>query len=437
MPRNTPVPAILRRPGVGGIAAMAAISLALRAPITAVPPVAGELQASLGVSAAAIGLLTSIPVLCFGLITPVASGLVRMLGLRVSGVLCLAGVVIGSFLRSGGSFALAVVGTFLIGAGISIGNLVVPVLIGRVYPMRAATLMGGYSSTMNIGSTAATAATAALAIAYGWQLATASWGVLLGGVGLVVWLLFLPAVAVHAAPSPSPTPEAASSSTTDSPQPRPRGGFAQTLRSRVGWLLAAAFAAQAMSWYAVTAWLPAALQDVVGLSPAGAGLGASGFQVAGIVGPMLVPVFLAAARRRRLGRPPRDGAAPLDERSDDAALVTVVVAMWAVLPVGMLLAPGGWLWWTLISGVAQGAFFTVIFLLVVRRTSSDNENRRVAALVQSVGYTFAAISPVWVGAVHERVPGWTVLFAMVGVLVVVMGLCGFGAARRPIPPRET
>lgn len=111
--------------------------------------------------------------------------------------------------------------------------------------------------------------------------------------------------------------------------------------------------------------------------------------------------------------------------------------MWAVLPVGMLLAPGGWLWWTLISGVAQGAFFTVIFLLVVRRTSSDNENRRVAALVQSVGYTFAAISPVWVGAVHERVPGWTVLFAMVGVLVVVMGLCGFGAARRPIPPRET
>lgn len=210
MPRNTPVPAILRRPGVGGIAAMAAISLALRAPITAVPPVAGELQASLGVSAAAIGLLTSIPVLCFGLITPVASGLVRMLGLRVSGVLCLTGVVIGSFLRSGGSFALAVVGTFLIGAGISIGNLVVPVLIGRVYPMRAATLMGGYSSTMNIGSTAATAATAALAIAYGWQLATASWGVLLGGVGLVVWLLFLPAVAVHAAPSPSPTPEAAS-----------------------------------------------------------------------------------------------------------------------------------------------------------------------------------------------------------------------------------
>lgn len=415
---------------------MVAISLALRAPITAVPPVAGELQEALGVSAAAIGLLTSIPVLCFGLITPVASGLVRVLGLRVSGVLCLAGVVIGSLLRSGGSFTLAVVGTFLIGAGISIGNLVVPVLIGRVYPMRAATLMGGYSSTMNIGSTAATAATAALAITFGWQLATASWGVLLGGVGLVVWLLFLPGVAVHAATPAPPTTTSAESTSPEAATARPRGGFAQTLRSRVGWLLAAAFAAQAMSWYAVTAWLPAALQDVVGLSAAGAGLGASGFQVAGIVGPMLVPVFLAAARRRRLGRPVPEGAVPADERNDDAALVAVVIAMWAVLPAGMLLAPGGWLWWTLISGVAQGAFFTVIFLLVVRRTASDNENRRVAALVQSVGYTFAAISPVWVGAVHERVPGWTVLFAMVGVLVVVMGVCGVLAARRPVPARE-
>ena len=68
-------------------------------------PVVADLRADLGVSPAAVALLTSIPILCFGLITPGSSTLLRRLGLRTSGILCLVGVVAGSVLRSGGSFA--------------------------------------------------------------------------------------------------------------------------------------------------------------------------------------------------------------------------------------------------------------------------------------------------------------------------------------------
>ncbi|WP_281860704.1 CynX/NimT family MFS transporter [Salana multivorans] len=412
------VPAILRRPGAGGILAMIALSLALRAPLNAVPPVAGELGEALGVSAGAVGLLTSIPVLCFGLVTPASSLLLRVLGLRVSGAACLIGVVTGSVLRSGGSFALALVGTFLIGASLSIGNLVVPVLIGRVYPIRAAALMGVYSSVMNLGSTLATALTATLAVLLGWQLAIASWGVLIGGVALLGWLLLLPDAAVHGAPPP---PGAAT---------RPaRGGFARTLRSPVAWLLAAAFAAQAMSWYAITAWLPSALEEMLGMSTQAAGLGASAFQVSGIVGPILVPAFLAASRRRS---GPATGTGRPRSQRDEAVLVLALVACWAAMPLGMLLAPGWWLVWALVAGVGQGGFFTTIFLLAVRRTGSDDENRRTATLVQTFGYLAAASAPVLVGAVHERVAGWTVLFGMVGVLVVVMGIGALGAALRPM-----
>lgn len=430
MPTPT-VPNILRRPGLGGVIAMIGISFALRAPITAVPPVVSDLEAALGVSPGAVALLTSIPVLCFGLVTPVSSSVLRVLGLRVSGTICLGGVVLGSLLRSGGSFALALAGTLLIGVAISIGNLVVPVLIGRAYPMRASSLMGIYSSVMNVGSTAATALTVGLAVAFGWELAIASWGVVLGGVGLLLWLLCLPASAVHVAPARTPgthpgNPPASASS---------RGSLAQTLRSPVAWLLAGAFAAQAMCWYAVTAWLPSALRDVVGMSQAGAGVAASAFQLAGIAGPLLVPAFLAGARRRWL-RPTRahPTRARLEQR-DEAALVALLMALWAALPLGMLLAPGGWLTWTLLSGIAQGGFFTMVFLLVVRRTSTDDENRRTATLVQTVGYSAAATAPVLVGLVHERVAGWTVLFAMVGVLVVIMTVCGLAAALRPIPER--
>ena len=412
--------AALTGAGAGGIVAMLALALALRAPIVSVPPVVTEMGEQLGVTASAMALLTSIPVLCFGLVTPVSSSLLRVLGLRASGVLCLVGVVAGSLLRSGGSFAVAIAGTFLVGAAISIGNLVVPVLIGRFYPLRADVLMGSYTSTMNVGATAATAGSAALAAQLGWPVATASWGVLLGGVGLVLWLLLAPRAGAGAAPTPE-VRESAVSSSSSSPASAPAAPTRRpsALRNPTAWLLGLAFASQAMAWYAVTAWLPAALHDVAGLSTQAAGVGAAGFQVAGILGPMLVPVFLAVVR--------------LPTRQREVALVVVFVALWAALPAGMLLAPQGWIVWVLVTGVAQGGFFTVIFLLVVRRTRGSDENRRVAALVQTVGYLAAATAPVAVGFVHERVPGWDVLFVLVGVLVVGMMVSGVLAALRRGP----
>ncbi|MBN8880707.1 MAG: hypothetical protein J0H73_00135, partial [Salana multivorans] len=139
--------------------------------------------------------------------------------------------------------------------------------------------------------------------------------------------------------------------------------------------------------------------------------------------------FLAASRRR-FG--PATGTGRPRSQRDEAVLVLALVACWAAMPLGMLLAPGWWLVWALVAGVGQGGFFTTIFLLAVRRTGSDDENRRTATLVQTFGYLAAASAPVLVGAVHERVAGWTVLFGMVGVLVVVMGIGALGAALRPM-----
>lgn len=55
-----------------------------RPPIVAVSAVTGDVQAGLGVDAATAGLLTSLPVLCFGLATPAASALLARFGDRKS-----------------------------------------------------------------------------------------------------------------------------------------------------------------------------------------------------------------------------------------------------------------------------------------------------------------------------------------------------------------
>lgn len=409
MPTST-TPGVLRGAGAGGIVAMLALSLALRAPYVSVPPVVAEMGDALGASPSQMAFLTSIPVLCFGLITPGSSWILGRLGLRVSGAMCLIGVVLGALLRSGGTLTAAILGTAMVGMAISLGNLVVPVLIGRCYPMRASVLMGAYTATMNVGATAATAATAVLAVTLGWPIATGVWGVVLGGAGLLLWLLLLPRSADH-----------------DSQRPHRGTPHEDTRAVRVSrnpttWLLALAFAGQAMSWYGITAWLPEALGDVVGLSTQAAGVGAAGFQLAGIVGPMMVPAFLALV--------------PLRDRAREVALVATICAMWAALPLGMMLAPQAWVVWVLTTGVAQGAFFTTIFLLVVHRTASSEENRRMAAIVQSFGYTAAALSPILIGWVHERVPGWSILFLAVTVFVSVMTVAGILAALRPQPPQE-
>ena len=56
------------------------VSLNLRAPFVAVAPISGELRRDLGVGGAAVGTLTSLPVLCFGLFAPVALLVVRRTG---------------------------------------------------------------------------------------------------------------------------------------------------------------------------------------------------------------------------------------------------------------------------------------------------------------------------------------------------------------------
>ena len=140
------------------VAALLAFTAVLRAPIGVVPPLLPLLRTDLGLTAVQAGLLTSIPVLCFGLLTPAASALLRHTGINHGALYCLAGIVGGSVLRSAGGVGAAYAGTVLIGAGITIGNLVVPMLIGRQFQHRAPLLTGAYSGTVNTTVTAATKA---------------------------------------------------------------------------------------------------------------------------------------------------------------------------------------------------------------------------------------------------------------------------------------
>jgi MFS transporter, CP family, cyanate transporter len=200
--------------------------------------------------------------------------------------------------------------------------------------------------------------------------------------------------------------------TTDAAADPPRTQAAWWRRP-VAWVLTVAFAGQAFAYYGVTAWLPQLLRDELAMAPASAGAASSIFQIAALGGAFGVPLLLRYCRPR--------------------IAVLVVCVAWALLPLGLLLAPPLWTLWCVLGGAAQGGGLTVIFSLVVRAARDAAESRRFSALVQGGGYTVAAAGPPVVGAVHAASGGWTAPLFVVLAAVAVLAVAGTAAATRPGP----
>jgi CP family cyanate transporter-like MFS transporter len=405
-------------PAAAVVVAILLLGVNLRAPIIAVSPVLDTIAADLHIGEATAGLLTSLPVLCFGVLTPLASVLLARAGLgrgvSISLVVLLAGIVV----RSLDGLTGALAGTLLIGAAITVGNIAVPVVIGRDLPRHSGPVLGAYTASLNVGSMLTLALTVPLADVLGWRMALVAWGGLVLAAAVAWWFAVRDPDRAGArlagdpddsdgdGDGPDPDPDGPD---RDGPDPdpaddrAPRGTGPLWWRRPVVWGLTAAFAGQAFSYYGVTAWLPLLLRDELGMAAAGAGTSASIFQAAAVVGAFGVPVLL------RVLPGPR-------------AVVLVVSALWSTLPLGLLFAPQLWPLWCGIGGAAQGGGLVVIFALVVRRSRDLVENRRMSALVQGGGYVVAAAGPTVLGAVHSATGGWTapllVVLAAVGLLCV-------------------
>jgi MFS transporter, CP family, cyanate transporter len=381
------------------ITAILLLALNLRGPLVAVSAVVDPIRADLGIDAATAGLFTSLPVLCFGLATPLASALLARAGLARGVLVALAVLLAGIVVRSLDGLPTAVIGTLLLGLAITAGNVAVPVVIGRDLARHAGAVLGAYTAALNVGSMLTLSLTVPIAVATGWRTALASTGVLVVVAAVVWWW-------ATRQPGPEPAPA------EDTPASAPTAWW----RRPVAWVLTAAFAGQAFAYYGVTAWLPQLLRDELAMPDVTAGAAASVFQIAALGGAFGVPVLLRYTR-------------PL-------TTVLVVCAAWTTIPLGLTLAPHLWTAWCIVGGFAQGGGLVVIFSLVVRVARDAAESRQFSALVQGGGYTVAAAAPPVIGAVHAATGGWTaplvVVLAAIALLAVAGSIAARGRATRPV-----
>jgi CP family cyanate transporter-like MFS transporter len=73
--------------------------------------------------------------------------------------------------------------------------------------------------------------------------------------------------------------------------------------------------------------------------------------------------------------------------------------------------------------VAQGGGITLIFTAIIKIARDQASAGRMSAVVQGVGYCFAAAAPTFVGYVNSATGGWTMpLLVILGaVLAFVLG----------------
>ena len=141
-------PLLRGKHGVLLIAGILMIATTLRVTFTGAAPLLDAIRADYGLTTAQTGLLTTLPLLAFALVSPLAANVSRRVGMERSLFAAMLLICTGIAVRSLPSPMLLFIGTAIIGCGIALGNVLLPGLIKRDFSQQVAKLTGAYSVTM-------------------------------------------------------------------------------------------------------------------------------------------------------------------------------------------------------------------------------------------------------------------------------------------------
>ncbi|HBQ65819.1 CynX/NimT family MFS transporter [Leclercia adecarboxylata] len=373
------------------IAGILLIATSLRVTFTGAAPLLDAIRTDYALTTAQTGLLTTLPLLAFALISPLAAGLARRIGMERSLMIALLLIIAGIALRSLPSAALLFGGTAVIGCGIALGNVLLPGLIKRDFPGQVAKLTGAYSLTMGAAAALGSALVVPVALSgAGWHGAL----LMLMVFPLLALLLWLPQWRQRPAGSLSGSRALQS-----------RGIW----RSTLAWQVTLFLGINSLIYYVIIGWLPAILQSH-GYSETEAGSLHGLLQLATAAPGIVVPLILLRLKDQR-------GVAGLS------------AMMCAVSSAGLWFMPDLAVMWTLIFGFGSGATMILGLTFIGLRASSAHQAAALSGMAQSVGYLLAACGPPLMGKIHDANGDWRIPLLACGLVSVVMAICGILAGR--------
>lgn len=385
------IPAATRRSRMLLVLALFLVGVNLRPAISSVAAVLEAIRTAIGMSSVEAGILTTLPVLCFGIFAPLAPRLTsRLVPERIIlyGLLTLAfGIGARVFLGIPGLF----VGTVLVGGSIGVIMVLLPGIIKRDFPHRLGLLTGLYTMALCLGAALAAGMTVPIQhlARNDWRPALAFWAL---PALLAAWIWW---------------PQLR--------QPARHGRYTGHLvrgmySSLLAWQVTCFMGLQSALAYCVFGWLPTILIDR-GMAPLDAGLVLSlsiGVQLlTALGGPWL------ATRGR-----------------DQRVVIVLMLCMTIVGLLGCLYAPlGGVWWWAALLGLGQGGAFSTALTLIVLRAPNPQVTASLSGMAQGVGYLLAALGPLAVGILHDASHGWNSSALLFVALFAGALVTGLGAGR--------
>ncbi len=369
------------------------IAINLRPALASVGPLIEDIRKDTGLSNSLLGLLTTLPLLAFGVVSTFTPLFTRRFGIGGTLLGAMALLVIGITVRSIAWVPALYFGTLLAGIAIAFGNVLLPSLTKRNFESNSGLVTSLYSSFMAVGAALAAGISVPLAdgIGMGWRGSLWVWSIL-AVIAFFVWLPQLKRLK----------------------KSKPNGSYLEAMkklgRSRSAWQVAIFMGLQSLTFYVMLAWLPAILQSR-GYDANFSGWMLSLSQATGIFGSLIIPIFA--------GR-----------KGDQRKIVLFLMIVEIVGLIGLILPQFGWiaLWVSLIGFVLGGTFGLALLFIVLRSRDADSATE-LSGMAQSIGYFVAAIGPIIFGSIFDLTGSWTYPLILLFVVVLLKLYMGWMAGK--------
>ncbi|ASK64387.1 MFS transporter [Virgibacillus phasianinus] len=372
------------------------VAFNLRPAITSVGPVIGIIRDDIGLSNWSVGLLTSLPLIAFACMSPLAPRLGNRYSNERTLLMGLILLFIGLMIRSASVLILLFAGTIFIGLGIAICNVLLPGVIKEKFPAKVALMTSLYSTAMGIFAATASGLSVPLAHSanWGWQLALLFWTIP-AVIGIIIWVYL--------------TNQRKTEQSVEMKFVQPANN--QMWRSSVAWQVACYMGLQSFLFYVTVSWLPEILHDY-GVSMATAGWMLSFTQFIGLPASFFVPVIA--------------------NKFKSQSLIVVVLTSFAICGYSGLLFGESYaimIVSIICIGIALSGSFSLALAFLGMRARSARQAAELSGMAQALGYTLAAVGPMFIGFLFDITHAWSVpLITLIGVAVLV-AIFGFGAGR--------
>lgn len=378
------------------IAGIVIAAINLRPAITSVGPLIGTIRDDIGLSNWSAGILTSLPLIAFAVLSPI----VPKLGNRyTNNIIMLAGLIIlfiGISIRSLSFVFFLFLGTLFAGLGIAICNVLLPAVIKDKFPAKVGLMTSIYSTTMGIFAATASGVSVPIAsgLGFGWQIALIVWAIP-AVIGIIIWLYLVKK------PEPHEKKEMKFITNNDN----------RMWKSSLAWQVAAFMGLQSFLFYVTISWLPEILHHY-GLTLTAAGWMLSFTQFVGLPASFIVPVL---AGKFSTQRP-----------------IVITLGILSVLGYGGLLVGQSMIVMvisTILIGLSLSGSFALALTFLGLRARNARHASELSGMAQSLGYVLAATGPMFIGYLFDLTSAWTVPLLTMMIVTALVTLFGLGAGR--------